>query len=111
MKLTSFTDYSLRVLIYLGLRPQRLATIAQIATAYEVSEHHLTKVVHFLGKTGLLDNIRAKRGGLRLAKPIQEITVGEVVRQTESEAAITECFQPAGGDCCISPVCTLRGVL
>lgn len=111
MKLTSFTDYSLRVLIYLGIQPQRLATIAEIAEAYEISEHHLTKVVHFLGKSGWLANIRGKGGGMRLARPLHEITVGAVVRQTEREAALVECQEPAGGNCCISPVCTLRGVL
>lgn len=111
MKFTSFTDYSLRVLIYLGTQPQRLATIAEIATAYDISEHHLTKVVHFLGKQGWLANVRGKGGGLRLGLAPEEICVGDVVRQTEGEAMPAECFEPGGGECCIAPACALRGVL
>ncbi|MFL6692012.1 MAG: Rrf2 family transcriptional regulator [Ramlibacter sp.] len=65
MKLTAFTDYSLRVLMYLAARPGQRATIGQIATAYAISENHLVKVVHFLGKSGWLANVRGKGGGLR----------------------------------------------
>jgi Rrf2 family nitric oxide-sensitive transcriptional repressor len=110
MKLTAFTDYSLRVLLYLAARPERRATIAEIAASYRVSEHHLTKVVHFLGRNGWLASVRGKGGGLALGKPPGDITVGSVVRQTEGQA-IAECFGEAGGKCSIAPVCRLRGVL
>ena len=80
MKLTTFTDYSLRVLIYLGAQPERRATIAQIARAFDVSENHLVKVVHHLGKSGWLANIRGKGGGLELACEPSRIRIGHVVR-------------------------------
>ena len=111
MKLTSFTDYSLRVLIYLAAQPDRRATIAEVSTAFGVSEHHLTKVVHFLGQNGWLANVRGKGGGLALAKAPGLIGVGNVVRHTEGLDVVAECFEEAGGTCAIAPVCRLRGVL
>ena len=110
MKLTAFTDYSLRVLIYLATQPGQRATIAQIATAYDVSENHLVKVVHFLGKQGWLKNVRGKGGGLELALAPERIGLGQVVRQTEGQS-VAECFGEGGGNCCIAPSCRLRGVL
>ena len=111
MKLTAFTDYSLRVLIYLAAEPRRRATISEIATAFGVSENHLTKVVHFLGKQGWLATVRGKGGGLALALPASEIPVGRVVRDTEGAALPAECFEPSGGQCAIARSCRLRGVL
>ena len=111
MKLTSFTDYSLRVLIYLAAQPGERATIAQIATAFDVSENHLVKVVHFLGKQGWLANVRGKGGGLELGEAPEKIVVGRVVRETEGKAVLAECFGDTGGDCQIAPNCRLRGVL
>jgi Rrf2 family nitric oxide-sensitive transcriptional repressor len=111
MRLTSFTDYSLRVLIYLAAQPERRATIAEIARAFSISESHLTKVVHFLGKAGWLTNVRGKGGGLDLARPPQQICVGEVVRQTEGADVPAECFDTEHNDCSITRICRLRGVL
>ena len=111
MKLTSFTDYSLRVLIYLAARPGQRATIAEIAGTFEISEHHLTKVVHFLGKSGWLANVRGKGGGLELALEPAQIGVGAVVRATEGAALPAECFGEEGGACEITPACKLRKVL
>lgn len=111
MKLTTFTDYSLRVLIYLAAQPAERATIAQIATAFQVSEHHLVKVVHFLGKQGWLANVRGKGGGLELGMPPEAIIVGKVVRETEGANQLAECFGESDGDCAIAPNCRLRGVL
>jgi Rrf2 family nitric oxide-sensitive transcriptional repressor len=110
MKVTTFTDYSLRVLIYLATQPGQRATIAQIAAAYGVSENHLIKVAHFLGKQGWLKNLRGKGGGLGLALPPERIGVGQVVRQTESQS-VANCFKEGGGSCCLAPSCRLRGVL
>jgi Rrf2 family nitric oxide-sensitive transcriptional repressor len=111
MKLTAFTDYSLRVLIYLAAQPGERATIAQIATSFDVSENHLTKVVHFLGKNGWLANVRGKGGGLELAMPPELVGLGQVVRQTEGNAALVECFGEGGGHCSIAGICRLSGVL
>lgn len=110
MKLTAFTDYSLRVLMYLATEPSQRTTIARIASAYGISEHHLVKVVHFLGQQGWLKNVRGKGGGLELGLPPERIVLGQVVRATEGEAVVAECFDE-GGDCCIAPSCRLRGVL
>lgn len=111
MKLTTFTDYSLRVLIYLAVQPGQRATIAQIAAAFDVSENHLVKVVHFLGKQGYLNNVRGKGGGMELARPAQDIVVGEVVRSSEGADQVAQCFGQHGDDCVIAPQCRLRGVL
>ncbi|HKB53702.1 MAG TPA: Rrf2 family transcriptional regulator [Ramlibacter sp.] len=110
MKLTAFTDYSLRVLIYLAAQPKQRATIAMIASSFDVSENHLTKVVHFLGKAGWLANVRGKGGGLELAMPPELVGVGEVVRRTERGVMPAECFGD-DGHCAIAPICRLSGVL
>ena len=111
MKLTAFTDYSLRVLIYLAAQPQQRATIAEIAGSFDVSENHLIKVVHLLGKNGWLANVRGKGGGLELAMPPELVGVGAVVRQTEGAAVVAECFSEDGNHCAITRICRLRGVL
>ncbi|WP_119155329.1 Rrf2 family transcriptional regulator [Caldimonas tepidiphila] len=111
MKLTAFTDYSLRVLIYLAAQPGRRATIAEVAASFDVKENHLTKVVHALGKAGWLQNVRGKGGGMELARPAAEIVVGEVVRRTEDGDEPTGCFADSKGDCCITHLCRLQGVL
>lgn len=111
MKLTRFTDYSLRVLIYVAARPEHRATIAEIAKAFDVKENHLTKVVHFLGKEGWLATVRGKGGGLGLAKPPETIGVGAVVRCTEGADLPAECFDRDTNSCPIARACRLRGVL
>ena len=110
MRLTTFTDYSLRVLLYVATAPEGRANIAEIAKKYRVSEHHLVKVVHMLGKQGLLTNTRGRGGGLRLARAPESINVGHVVRITEEPSVLVECFDPAG-HCAISTACRLAGVI
>ena len=113
MQLTTFTDYSLRVLMYLAARPGQRATAAQVADAFGISQHHVVKVVHFLGKAGWLDNVRGKGGGLALARPASRINIADVVRDAEGEARLAACFddRTAEGECPLTPVCKLRGVL
>jgi Rrf2 family nitric oxide-sensitive transcriptional repressor len=111
MKLTAFTDYSLRVLMYLAAEPDRRATIAEISSAFGVKENHLTKVVHFLGKQGWVATVRGQGGGLMLARPAKEIGLGRVVRDTEGAAMPAECFSPESDHCPISHCCRLKGVL
>jgi Rrf2 family nitric oxide-sensitive transcriptional repressor len=111
MKLTAFTDYSLRVLMYLAADPAQRATVSAIAGAFGVSGHHLVKVVHFLGKHGWVTTARGKGGGISLALPAAEIRVGRVVRDTEGSPLPAECFGPGGGRCAISACCKLQDVL
>lgn len=111
MRLNTFTDYSLRVLIYLAAEPERRATIAEIANAFDVNQNHLTKVVHFLGQRGWIHTVRGKGGGLSLGVAPARIGVGEVVRQAEGTDLPAECFAPGADTCTISRVCRLRGVL
>lgn len=110
MRLTQYTDYSLRVLIYLALAGDRLSTIQAIADSYHISKNHLTKVVHDLQRAGYVDTVRGKHGGLRLRRAPQELNLGRLVRACERDLAIVECFGEA--NCCvITPHCTLKSVL
>jgi Rrf2 family transcriptional regulator, nitric oxide-sensitive transcriptional repressor len=111
MRLTRFADYSLRVLMYLAARPGAHATISEIATTFAISESHLTKVVHHLGKKGLLSNTRGRGGGIELGRPAASINIGAVVRAAEADTALVECFNPSTNHCVITPVCRLRNVL
>jgi Rrf2 family nitric oxide-sensitive transcriptional repressor len=109
MRLTRFTDYGLRTLIFLALKPDALASIAEIAAAYRISESHMTKVIHALGQAGLIDTLRGRNGGLRLARPAAAIGLGAVVRATEPELALVEC--QAGCRCVIDDICPLRSIM
>ncbi len=111
MKLTSFTDYSLRVLIYLAAEPDRRATVAEIAAAFDIKQNHLTKVVHFLAQQGWLATVRGKGGGLQLACAPEAIGVGAVVRQTEGADLPAECFDREHNQCRITRACRLQRVL
>jgi Rrf2 family nitric oxide-sensitive transcriptional repressor len=111
MRLTVYTDYSLRVLIYLAIPRERLATISQIAGRYGISRNHLMKVVYELGLAGYIETIRGQNGGMRLAKPPGQIRLGEVVRRTEPDMALVPCYDPVNAACAIMPACNLRGAL
>jgi Rrf2 family nitric oxide-sensitive transcriptional repressor len=111
MKLSTFTDYSLRLLMYLAAEPQRRTTIAEVATAFGISEHHLTKVAHGLGRHGWLANVRGHGGGLALAMAPKQIVIGEVVRRTEGGDLPAACFAPDAEPCALDEACRLRGVL
>jgi Rrf2 family nitric oxide-sensitive transcriptional repressor len=111
VQLTRYSDYSLRVLMYLALDPDRRSTIEDIAESYGISKAHLMKVVHQLGLRGYVETVRGRGGGLRLARRPEEIRLGDVVRSTEENMALVECFEPASSQCAIEPACRLRSVL
>jgi Rrf2 family transcriptional regulator, nitric oxide-sensitive transcriptional repressor len=111
MRLTVYSDYALRVLMYLAVKQDRLATIAEIAAKYDISENHLMKVAHQLGVAGYVETVRGRGGGLRLAKPVEMIGLADVVRYTEPDMAIVSCFKPVDGPCAIRPCCVLRRAL
>lgn len=112
MKLTNYTDYSLRVLIYLALKKEdELSTIKEIAETYHISKNHLMKIIHELGKLGYIETIRGRNGGIRLAKLPKEINIGEVVSRTEEDFHIVNCFNQGNSYCVITPACKLKNVL
>jgi len=112
MRFTRYTDYALRVLIYLGLKPPgELSTIREIAQRYGISENHLMKVVHQLGGCGFIQTQRGRQGGLALARPPASINLGAVVRACEDDMRIVECFDSATNTCPIAPVCALPAPL
>ena len=112
MRLTNYTDYSLRVLIYLALKKDgELSTIKEIAETYNISKNHLMKIIHHLGQLGYIETIRGRNGGIKLAKAPVDINIGEVVSKTEEDFHIVDCFQQGGGYCAISPACKLKHAL
>lgn len=110
MRLTLFSDLALRVLMFTQASGDRLVTIDEIADAYDISRAHLTKVVNALTRAGYLDAVRGRSGGLRLAMPADRIVLGDVVRATEPDFALVECFG-TGNRCAITKCCKLQGVL
>jgi len=109
MHITRYTDYSLRVLIYLAAEGDRLATIQEIADSYDISKNHLMKVVHQLNKKGYIETIRGKKGGMRLHMAPEDINIGILIRETEQDLNIVECFSSKNA-CKITPVCGLKGM-
>jgi Rrf2 family nitric oxide-sensitive transcriptional repressor len=110
MRLTNFTDYALRVLMYAATQEERLITIEETAEVYSISRAHLMKVVNRLTKAGFLKATRGRTGGLSLGKRPDRIRLGDVVRATEPDFALVECFA-TNSNCVITPHCRLRGVL
>ncbi|AKG73619.1 RrF2 family transcriptional regulator [Salinicoccus halodurans] len=112
MKLTLYTDYSLRVLMYLGLRDaEERVQIDEIAGFYSISKNHLTKVVHHLAKLGYIKTLRGRGGGIMLNYKPEALNIGEVVRSTEDNFHMAECFNAENNQCVLTPVCSLRFVL
>jgi Rrf2 family nitric oxide-sensitive transcriptional repressor len=110
MRLTNFSDYALRVLMYAAVQEDRLITIDEVAKVYGVSRAHLMKVVNQLTRAGYLTAVRGRSGGLALAKRPAKIRLGDVLRLTEPDFTLVECFG-AGDQCVITPRCRLRGAL
>ncbi|RUU56433.1 Rrf2 family transcriptional regulator [Mesorhizobium sp. M2C.T.Ca.TU.002.02.1.1] len=110
MRLTTFSDYALRVLMYAAAAGDRLITIEETAKTYNISRGHLMKVVNILTRTGYLKGVRGRSGGFTLAEPPSAINLGAVVRATEPDFALVECFA-TGNQCIITKRCQLPGVL
>ncbi len=110
MKLTDYTDYSLRVLIHVAVHPDEPVTIQQISDAFGISKNHLVKVVQHLGQRGYLQTTRGRTGGIRLGRAAASINLGDVVRATEPDFGMVECFRPDNG-CVITRACGLKGIL
>jgi Rrf2 family nitric oxide-sensitive transcriptional repressor len=111
MRLTVYTDYALRLLMYLAVKDGGLATIGEVAERYDISRNHLMKVAHQLGVAGYLDTARGRSGGLRLARPAADINLGDVVRHTEQDMALVPCMTPVDAACAIRPSCLLKRAL
>ena len=111
MRLTAYTDYALRVLMYVGLKSRELVRIDEVAASFGISRNHLSKVVHHLGSMGYLQTVQGRNGGFQLACDAAEITVGQVVRDFEPDFNLVECFDSTQSKCRIQPSCVLAGEL
>ena len=103
MRLTRFSDYAVRVMLYLAAHPDRLCSIGEIAKAYEISQNHLMKVVSDLAASGYVEALRGRHGGLRLARPASEISVGQMIRHTEGAIDLVGCAECKLGSACALP--------
>jgi Rrf2 family nitric oxide-sensitive transcriptional repressor len=111
MKLTTYTDYALRTLIHLAANRDQLVTIQDIAEVHGIAKNHLTKVVHQLGLLGVVETVRGRNGGIKLGKAPAQINIGAVVRSTEPDFFMAECFNKKRNDCLYSSSCMLKQVL
>lgn len=110
MQLTQFTDYSLRALIFIATQHETV-TINEIAAAYDIKKNHLTKIIHNLAKLGMVKTLRGKNGGIALACPAESLNLKEIIAQLESHFDLVPCFNREKQNCCIAPVCRLKGIL
>lgn len=110
MRLAEYTDYTLRVLMYCAADPGRMITIGELAERHEVSKNHLMKIVNDLARQGIVETTRGRGGGLRLLKQPRDIRVGDVVRQSETDFRLVECFDPRTDTCSLTPTCRLKGL-
>jgi Rrf2 family transcriptional regulator, nitric oxide-sensitive transcriptional repressor len=110
MQLTYFSDYALRLVLYLAAHPDRVVSVQEVSRAYRVSPHHMVKVARLLVGRGIVASVRGRRGGLRLDVAADQLTIGALVRLTEPNFNLVECFDRAGNTCPISPACGMKGV-
>lgn len=111
MQINTFTDYSLRVLMYAAVHGDRLCTVDELARAFDISRHHLVKVVNGLQHLGYLETQRGRTGGFRLSCVPEQTRLGDIVRRTEGTLALVECFDPATNTCPLTRACGLQGAL
>lgn len=111
MRLTRFTDFGLRALMHIAAEPDRSHSTAEIASMFRISRHHLTKSMAALSAAGFIKTQRGTGGGAVLAKPADQLRLGDIVTALESRSALAECFAENGGACVITPACRLKGIL
>lgn len=111
MKLTAYTDYALRTLMHLADNRDQRVTIQDIAALHNIAKNHLTKVVHQLSQLEVIESVRGRNGGLRLGKEPTHINIGAVIRSTETDFSMAECFNPESNACILTPACKLKGLL
>lgn len=111
MRLTDYTDYTLRVLMFCAMYPERSVTIGELAESHAVSKNHLMKIVNDLARQGLLQTTRGRGGGLRLLKAAADIRIGDVVRQSETDFRMVECFDANHNTCTLTSHCQLKQVI
>lgn len=111
MKLTHYSDLGMRLLMYLALNKDKVVTIQEVSDRFAISKNHLVKISYQLTKSGLIESLRGRNGGVRLARAPEEIDVEEALRATEDNFDLVECFGPDKHRCVISEVCKLSGVL
>ncbi|PQA89697.1 RrF2 family transcriptional regulator [Hyphococcus luteus] len=111
MRLTVYSDYALRLLMYVAINSERLCTIQEIADHYNISKNHLMKVTYELGLAGYIETVRGRSGGIRLARASRDIGIGDVIRSTEEDFKLVECFDRSTNQCMISGRCKLARIL
>lgn len=111
MQLSKFSDYALRTLMHLAVAQENMLTTQQIATIHNAKYNHLAKVTQWLVREGYVTSVRGRSGGLRLAKTLDEVNIGHVIRALESQSALVECLGEGGGNCILSPACGLTSAL
>jgi len=111
VRLSEYTDYTLRVLMYCAARPEQLVTIAEIAEHHRLSRSHLMKIVSDLGRQGLLETLRGRSGGIRLLRDAHDIRVGDVIRAAETDFRLVECFDERSNQCALTGACGMKRLL
>lgn len=111
MRLTDYTDYALRLLMHLGVHPDKIITVREISAIHGISHNHLTKIAHQLGVLGVLNTLRGRAGGIQLARPAEQIMLGSVIRMTEPDFQMVDCFSAADSSCMLAGRCKLKGLL
>ena len=111
MRLTDYTDYALRLLMHLGFNPGKLITVREIAEIHGISHNHLTKIAHQLGVLGVLRTLRGRAGGIQLARPPEQIMLWSVIRMTEPDFQMVDCFAATESNCVLAGRCRLKGLL
>jgi Rrf2 family nitric oxide-sensitive transcriptional repressor len=111
MHLTQFSDFSLRLVVYLACHPEKVVSTDEVSRAFGISRHHLVRVVQTLTELGVVEAQRGRGGGMRLAMPPSAINIGWLIRRTEPHLNLVECFDSEANTCPIAPACGLKGIL